>query len=49
MYNRIVNPLTNRKVDINGTLGKQILINYLNILTRQTGGVVLKRIPLRNI
>ena len=38
MYNRIVNPLTNRKVDINGTLGKQVLINYFNMLTPKTGG-----------
>ena len=32
MYNRIVNPLTNRKVNINSKLGKKIILNYLNIL-----------------
>ena len=30
LYQYITNPLTNRKVNINGLLGKQILKNYIN-------------------
>ena len=33
VYNYIVNPLTNRKVNINGKKGKEILQNYLNNIT----------------
>ena len=32
MYNRIKNPLTNRYVNINSILGRNILNNYINIL-----------------
>ena len=32
LYLKIVNPATNRKVNVNGKLGKQILQNYLNYL-----------------
>ena len=32
MYNRIKNPLTNRYVNINSILGKNILNNYINTL-----------------
>ena len=31
-YNYIINPETNRKVNINGPLGKQILNNYMKSL-----------------
>ena len=34
MYNKIVNPLTGRKVNINSLLGKQVISNYLS----QMGG-----------
>ena len=33
LYQKIVNPLTNRKVNINGKIGKQILRQYLNMLS----------------
>ena len=32
MYSKIVNPKTGRKVNINGSLGKSIIKNYLNFL-----------------
>ena len=32
MYDKIVNPKTGRKVNINGKLGRQILRNYLDVL-----------------
>ena len=32
MYSKIVNPKTNRKVNINSKLGKNILKNYYSIL-----------------
>ena len=32
LYNQIVNPITGRKVNINGNLGKKILSNYINYL-----------------
>lgn len=32
MYNKIKNPITNRYVNINSTLGKTILNNYINTL-----------------
>ena len=35
MWNKIVNPLTGRKVNINGNVGKKVLLNYL----QQTGGM----------
>ena len=38
MYNSIINPITNRKVNIDGALGRSILQNYLNYL--QKGGSV---------
>ena len=38
MYNSIINPITNRKVNIDGPLGRSILRNYLNYL--QKGGSV---------
>jgi len=38
MYNSIINPITNRKVTIDGPLGRSILQNYLNYL--QKGGSV---------
>lgn len=40
MYNKIVNPKTNRKVHINSNLGKNILKNYLSKLCG--GGAVSK-------
>jgi len=33
MYNKIINPKTNRKVKVTSRLGKQILTNYLKLLT----------------
>ena len=33
MYSKIVNPMTGRKVSLEGKLGKQILYNYINELT----------------
>ena len=32
MYSKIINPETNKKVDITGKLGRKILANYLSIL-----------------
>ena len=32
LYQKIVNPLTGRKVSINGKIGKRVLLNYLNLL-----------------
>jgi len=32
LYTKIVNPKTGRKVNINGTIGKRVLKNYLNYL-----------------
>ena len=32
MYDKIMNPKTGRKVNINGKLGRQILRNYLDVL-----------------
>ena len=32
MYSKIENPLTGRRVSINGKLGRSILRNYLNVL-----------------
>lgn len=37
MYNKIVNPITNRKVDINSKLGQNILNNYLYSLRGGSG------------
>tara|TARA_B110000971_G_C19818812_1_gene412378 strand:- start:88 stop:423 length:336 start_codon:yes stop_codon:yes gene_type:complete len=39
-YSKIVNPKTGRKVSINGRIGREILKQYLNVLT---GGASLKR------
>lgn len=41
MYNRIVNPETNRLVSLRTSKGKQILRNYIN----QLGGVNIYRCP----
>ena len=38
MYNKIVNPITGRKVLINGELGRKILKNYIYKLSEQQGG-----------
>ena len=35
MYSKITNPITGRKISINGKLGKTILINYLLVLKGQ--------------
>jgi len=40
MYNSIINPITNRKVNIDGPLGRSILQNYFNYL--QKGGSVIR-------
>ena len=32
MYSKIINPITNRKVNINNKKGKTILLNYINLL-----------------
>ena len=37
MFSQIVNPKTNRKVNLNGKKGQEILTNYINI---QSGGRV---------
>mgnify|MGYP006142185123 FL=1 len=39
-YSKIVNPKTGRKVSISGRIGREILKQYLNVLT---GGAKLKR------
>lgn len=41
MYSKITNPLTGRKVSINGKVGKNILRNYINVLV---GGTDQKRL-----
>ena len=46
MYNSIINPITNRKVNIDGHLGRSILQNYLNYL--QKGGSVIRLKKLFN-
>ena len=38
MYNKIVNPNTGRKVNINSRLGKKIIKNYLILLGGSTTG-----------
>ena len=38
MYNKIVNPLTGRKVSIYGKIGKEVIKNYLT----QIGGAKCK-------
>lgn len=38
MYDKIVNPVTNRKVKINSKIGKSILMNYFNKIYKQTIG-----------
>ena len=42
MYLRIVNPLTNRKVNINSKLGKIIVKKYINNLKKEGGSVADK-------
>ena len=37
MYNKIVNPITNRSVNITSRLGKNILKNYLNFINKLGG------------
>ena len=32
MYNKIINPITRRKVNINGKLGRKILSKYIHLL-----------------
>ena len=47
MYSRIINPETNRRVNINGKLGRKILQKYIS--TIQTGGfsdIVQKQVDL---
>ena len=34
MFNKIVNPLTNKKVDINSKLGINIIRNYIKLYIR---------------
>ena len=43
MYNKIVNPITNRKVDINSKLGQNILNNYLYSLRGGSGSFMGSR------
>ena len=38
MYDKIVNPKTNRKVKINSKIGKSILMNYFNKIYKETIG-----------
>ena len=38
MYSKIVNPMTGRKVSVNGKLGQSILKKYIEILNKQRGG-----------
>ena len=33
MYHKITNPLTNRKVSVNSKIGKNIIMNYVTLLT----------------
>ena len=44
MYNKIVNPKTGRKVNLNGKIGRLILKNYL----LQFGGASLVEVGLDN-
>ena len=32
MYRKIVNPETGRKVNVDGAIGKRVLLNYLNLI-----------------
>ena len=45
MYSKIINPKTGREVNINGKIGKEILRNYLNVLS---GGSSPYNISCRN-
>ena len=47
MYDKIVNPISGRKVNITGKLGKQILQNYLNQISH-TGGKSCGRITKKS-
>ena len=40
MYKYIINPKTNKKVLVNGKIGKMILLNYLKMIN---GGSTLKK------
>ena len=46
MYSKIVNPITGRKVDVTGTLGKQIVRKYLNVLM---GGAAVATLPASSL
>ena len=39
MYKYIINPMTGRKVNINGKLGRTIINNYLKIVNLKKGGM----------
>ena len=40
MYSKIVNPMTGRKVSVNGRLGQSIIKKYIETLNNQYGGAV---------
>ena len=45
MYSRIVNPMTGRKVSVNGRLGQSIIKKYIETLNNQYGGAVSRFDP----
>ena len=44
-YNKIVNPKTDKLVRVNSSLGKKILLNYINVLNKQRGGATVRFSP----
>lgn len=40
MYSKIINPITNKYVDINSKIGKKILYNYLINIKKKNGGTI---------
>ena len=43
MYNKIINPLTGKKVSVKSKLGKKIIKNYLSLLGGATSSMVSRK------
>lgn len=47
MYNKIINPKTNRKVNINSDKGLKIITKYINYIGKyQKGGLIIEKNPM---
>ena len=44
-YKKIVNPKTGKLVRVNSSLGKKIILNYVNVLNKQKGGAMTRFNP----